>query len=166
MGNFTAKNIGHWAATTLNQWVLITILQGYKSMPTTYSGLRASAISDPIKCATMTTEGHFLLDRDVIVRVDPMVWNNGFYSTYCFIQRKETDFYLILDSRGLNWFLKSLLFHMLRLSDVIHAVQPQDLFTSVDLCDAYIQVTITPEHRCFLRLVFQGQAIQFKVLFL
>lgn len=37
------------AATTLDQWVWIIILQGYKPMPTTYSGLRTSAISYPIR---------------------------------------------------------------------------------------------------------------------
>lgn len=48
--------------------------------------------------------------------------------------------------------------------DVIHAVQPQDWFMSVDLSNAYFHVSIAPEHRCFLRFPFQEHAFQFKVL--
>lgn len=45
-------------------------------------------------------------------------------------------------------------FHMSCLSDVLHGMQPQDWFMSVDLHDAYFHVTI--EHRCFLRFVFHS----------
>lgn len=45
-----------------------------------------------------------------------------------------------------------------RLTDVIHAVPPQDWFMSVELHVAYFPAPITLENRCFLRISFQWLA--------
>lgn len=45
------------------------------------------------------------------------------------------------------------------LSDVLHGMQPQDWFMSVDLHDAYFHVTITTEHTCCLRFVLHSMKL-------
>lgn len=49
-------------------------------------------------------------------------------------------------------------FCMLRVRDAVRAVQPQDFFTSVDLCDALQNIDN------FVRFNFHGNTLQFKVL--
>lgn len=45
--------------------------------------------------------------------------------------------FLALDFKGLAWFINILPFYMLKFSDVIQAVQPQDWFIVVDLHNIY-----------------------------
>lgn len=53
---------------------------------------------------------------------------------------------------------------MITVNQILAYVQPGDWFISVDLRDAYFHIQITPDHRHFLRFVFEGMAYQFIVL--
>ncbi len=53
---------------------------------------------------------------------------------------------------------------MLRTSDVLRAIEPQDCIVKVDLKDAYFHVPIAPHHRHFLCFHFEGKTFQFNVL--
>ena len=96
--------------------------------------------------------------------MDPISQPGGFYSTYFLVRKKGSGLRPILDLRGLNKFLKILLFHVLSTADVLRTVAWGEWFTSVDLKDAYCHVPIVPDHRQFLRFAFRGRHFQFRVL--
>lgn len=75
--------------------------------------------------------------------VNPMVQENGFYSIYILVQKKDGTFHAILDLRELNWFVKAIHYLILRLSDVVYAVQPQDWINPLYLC-GYFHFHIFP----------------------
>ncbi len=77
---------------------------------------------------------------------------NIFFSRYFLIPKKDEGMRPILDLRDLNVFLKSFMpFHMLRVADVIRAVNRNDWFVTIDLRNAYYHIPIVPHHRRFLR---------------
>ena len=104
-----------------------------------------------------------LLQKDVIMRVEPSDQLTGFYSLFPHV-KKDGGLHPILDPRCLNAFIKVLPFKMLTTSYILEAVEKGDWFTSVDLRDTYFYVPICPDHRPFLCFALQGQAYQFKVL--
>ncbi len=101
-----------------------------------------------------------LLGKDAIEEIKPPV----FFSVYFIIPKKDGGFRPILDLRDLNKTLKYLPFLMLRTSDVLRAIEPQDCIVKVDLKDAYFHVPIAPHHRHFLCFHFEGKTFQFNVL--
>ncbi|XP_056269652.1 uncharacterized protein LOC130193228 [Pseudoliparis swirei] len=126
--------------------------------------VRVTTIADPAKALALSQELAKLLAKGAIEAVDPLSQPRGFYSTYFLVRKKDGGLRPILDLRGLNKFLKVLPFHMLSMADVLRTVSRGDLFTSVDLKDAYFHVPIVPCHRQFLRFAFQGRCFQFRVL--
>ena len=123
-----------------------------------------TSVTDPVKAQCLSQEVTKLLDKQAITPVHPGSQNDGFYSTYFLIPKKDGSLRPILDLRGLNVYLKVLPFRMLRPVDVVQTIVQGEWFTSIDLKDAYFHVPIHPEHRKYLRFAFQGQAYQFAVL--
>ncbi len=105
-----------------------------------------------------------LLGKHAIEEIEPPAATQGFFSIYFIIPKKDGGFRPILDLRDLNKTLKYLPFRMLRTSDVLRAIEPQDWMVKVDLKDAYFHVPIAPHHRHFLRFHFEGKTFQFNVL--
>ncbi len=83
---------------------------------------------------------------------------------YFLIPKKDGGIRPILDLRDLNVFLKHLPFHMLRVADVIRAVNRNDWFVTIDLTDAYYHIPIVAHHRRFLCFHVNGVTYQFRVL--
>ena len=64
----------------------------------------------------------------------------------------------------LNTFIRQTPFKMETVASVLNAVQENHLLASLDLKDAYFQVSVHPSSRKFLRFMSQGTVYQFKVL--
>ncbi|XP_058865945.1 uncharacterized protein LOC131708048 [Acipenser ruthenus] len=88
----------------------------------------------------------------------------GYYSRYFLVPKRDGGVRPILDLRLLNGFLKERRFRMLTHHHILQSVRPGDWFTTVDLRDAYFHIPIRPEHRRYLRFSFQGSAYEFAVL--
>ncbi len=119
---------------------------------------------NPEKHRILSMEIQTLLGKHAIEEIEPPAAMQGFFSVYFIIPKKDGGFRPILDLRDLNKTLKYLPFRMLRTSDVLRAIEPQDWMVKVDLKDAYFHVPIAPHHRHFLRFHFEGKTFQFNVL--
>ncbi|XP_037830295.1 uncharacterized protein LOC119616813 [Kryptolebias marmoratus] len=155
VGHFTPDQLSRWNALVSDQWVVSTVTRGYVLQfcrrPPVPSQVRMAIIRDQVKAQALSDEIDALLAKGAILPVNPLQDPGGFYSTY-------------LDMRGLNVFVKIILFHMLSIRDVLQTISPGDWFTLVDLRDTYLHVPIAPHHCQFLRFPFQGKHFQFRVL--
>lgn len=79
------------------------------------------------------------------------------------VSKKTHGFRPVLDLRQLNLNSKRLPFKTLQTKQILKSIEPGQRFTSTNLKDAYFHVPIWQEQWQFLRVVFQGQAFQFKV---
>ncbi len=55
-------------------------------------------------------------------------------------------------------------FKMHSIKQVVSQIRSEDWFVTIDLKDAYFQISILPQHRKFLRFAFRGKAYQYRVL--
>ncbi len=168
VGCFLPQHLKCWKAITADTWLLNTLSTGYKLQfhhrPPPNTGVRPTLIRNPKHLITLAAEIESLLQKQAIEVVHGPDQLNGFFSRYFLIPKKDGVIRPILDLMDLNVFLKRLPFHMLRIADVIHAVNRNDLFITVDLRDAYYHIPIAAHHRWFLRFHVNGVTYQFRVL--
>ena len=88
----------------------------------------------------------------------------GFYSRLFLVEKATGGWRPVIDLSTLNTFIRQTPFKMETVASVLNAVQENDLLASMDLKDAYFQVSVHPSSRKFLRFVSQGTVYQFKVL--
>ncbi len=168
VGCFLPQHLKNWKAITAYMWLLNTLSTGYKLQfhrrPPPNTGVRPTLIRNPKHLITLTAEIKSLLQKQAIEVAHGPDQLNGFFSRYFLIPKKDGGIRPILDLRDLNVFLKRLPFHMLRVADVIRAVNRNDWFVTIDLRDAYYHIPIAAHHRRFLRFHVNGVTYQFRVL--
>ncbi len=102
-----------------------------------------------------------LLLKGAIEEVPQSDIEQGFFSRYFLIPKRDGGLRPILDLRCLNLSLYKGKFKMLTLKTII---QGGDWFVTIDLKDAYFHIQVIRRHRKFLRFAFGGKAYQYKVL--
>ena len=88
----------------------------------------------------------------------------GFYSRLFVFQKDSGSWRPIIDLSTLNTFIVSQRFHMETPQSVLRSIRQGDWMISLDLQDAYLQVSIHPESRRYLRFTIGGVPYQFRVL--
>ena len=89
----------------------------------------------------------------------------GFYSRLFLVQKASASWRPIIELSTLNDYVTSSHFHMETPQSVLRSIRPGDWMSSLDLQDAYLQAPVHRDSRRYLRLVVQGQAYQFRVLY-
>ncbi|XP_075340396.1 uncharacterized protein LOC142399558 [Odontesthes bonariensis] len=157
-----------WEGIVPDPWVVTMVAHGYRLQfrrrPPVFSGVRITAVRDPILKSVLDNEVRELLLKGAISEVPPSAQRAGFYSKYFIVPKKDGSHRPVLDLRPLNQYLKVLPFKMVHTAVVIRSIQQGEWFTSLDLKDTYFHVPICPEHRPYLRFAFRGRAFQFQVL--
>ena len=88
----------------------------------------------------------------------------GFYSRLFVVMKASGSWRPVIDLSLLNLKVLKTSFKMETLQSVLLSVQRGDWMVSLDLKDAYFQVTVHPDSRKYLRFVAFGQVYQFKAL--
>ncbi|XP_049870314.1 uncharacterized protein LOC126369793 [Pectinophora gossypiella] len=70
----------------------------------------------------------------------------------------------IFDLRGLNRFVHSKHFQLIPHASVPEFLQKEDWMVKIDMSNAYFHVPIAEAHRCYLRLVYNGELLQMSSL--
>ncbi len=168
VGCFLPQHLKCWKAITANMWLLNTLSTGYKLQfhrrPPPNIVVRPTLIRNPKHLITLAAEIKSLLQKQAIEVVHGPDQLNVFFSRYFLIPKKDGGIQPILDLRDLNVFLKRLTFHMLRVADVIRAVNRNDWFITIDLRDGSYHIPIVAHHRRFLHFHVNGVTYQFRVL--
>ena len=91
--------------------------------------------------------------------------SSGFYSRLFVVMKASGAWRPVIDLSTLNLRVQQTSFKMETLQSVLVSVRPGDWMESLDLKDAYLQVSMHPDSRKFLRfMVGGGKVYQFKVL--
>ena len=165
---YTVPQLLFWQQCTSDIWVRKTILTGYtlqfRLKPPPFRGVVVTAVKDLVQSSALNVEIQALLRKRAIQLVDPALTDQGFYSKYFLVPKKDGGLRPILDLRLLNKYLRVLSFKMLTHRHIVQSVRQGDWFTTVDLTDAYFHVPICPGHRKYLRFAFQSRVYEFCVL--
>ena len=96
--------------------------------------------------------------------VEPAPQSPGFYSRLFLVQKASGSWRPIIDLSTLNDYVTLSRFHMETPRSVLSSIRPDDWMISLDLQDAYLQVPVHHDSRCYLRFVVAGKSYQFRVL--
>ncbi len=133
-------------------------------IPPRFDRVQLTVVNSASKTSVLQQELSSLLLKGVIEEVPRSDIEQGFFSHYFLVQKKDGGLRPILDLRRLNLSLYKGKFKMLTLKAIMSQVQGGDWFVTIDLKDAYFHIQVIRRHRKFLRFAFGGKAYQYKVL--
>ncbi len=149
-------------------WVLRTIRTGYTLQfgknPPRFDGVHLTVVNSASKASVLQQELSSLLRKGAIEEVPQSEVEQGFFSRYFLVPKRDGGLRPILDLRRLNLSLYKGKFKMLTMRTIMSQVQEGDWFVTIDLKDMYIHIQVVQRHRRFLRFAFGGKAYQYKVL--
>ena len=88
----------------------------------------------------------------------------GFYSRLFVVWKTSGSWRPVIDLSTLNLFVDVAHFHRETIQSVLLSVRQGDWMASIDLPEAYLQVSVHPDSSRFLQFVAQGQVYQFSAL--
>ncbi len=149
-------------------WVLRTIRTGYTLQfgrnPPRFDGVHLTVVNSASKASVLQQELSSLLQKGAIEEVPQSEVEQGFFSRYFLVPKRDGGLRPILDLRRLNLSLYKGKFKMLTMRTIMSQVQEGDWFVTIDLKDAYFHIQVVQRHRRFLRFAFGGKAYQYNVL--
>ncbi len=149
-------------------WVLRTIRTGYTLQfgrnPPRFDEVHLTVVNSASKASVLQQELSSLLQKGAIEEVPHSEVEQGFFSRYFLVPKRDGGLRPILDLRRLNLSLYKGKFKMLTMRTIMSQVQEGDWFVTIDLKDAYFHIQVVQRHRRFLRFAFGGKAYQYKVL--
>ncbi|KAI7790836.1 hypothetical protein IRJ41_002448 [Triplophysa rosa] len=156
-----------WQSVSVPDWVIRTVTTCYKLQfarkPPRFSGILSSHTEES-SAHVLKDEISSLLEKGAVRVIPSHLYNQGFYSRYFLVPKKDGSLRPILDLRLLNKHLRTYNFRMLTHGTLSCSIHQNDWFTSVDLKDAFFHISIYPPHRKFLRFAYQGVCYEFTVL--
>ncbi len=149
-------------------WVLHTIRTGYTLQfgknPPRFDGVHLTVVNSASKASVLQQELSSLLQKGAIEEIPQAEVDQGFFSRYFLVPKRDGGLRPILDLRRFNFSLYKGKFKMLTMETIMSQVQEGDWFVTIDLKDAYFHIQVVQRHRRFLRFAFGGKAYQYKVL--
>ncbi len=133
-------------------------------IPPRFDGVQLTVINSASKASVLQQELSSLLQKGAIEEIPQSDIEQGFFSRYFLVPKRDGGLRPILDLRRLNLSLYKGKFKMLTMKTIMSQIQGGDWFVTIDLKDAYFHIQVVQRHRKFLRFAFGGKAYQYKVL--
>lgn len=112
----------------------------------------------------LTVEVLELLNKEAIEPVRFPFMGSGFYSHYFLVPKRDRGLRTIMDLRALNRYITYTKFCMIILQSILPLITKDAWLASIDLKDAYLHVSICPQHCRFLHFAVGSAHYQFKIL--
>ncbi len=149
-------------------WVLRTVRSGYTLQfgrnPRRFDGVQLTVVNSASKASVLQQDLSSLLLKGAIEEVPQSDIEQGFFSRYFLVPKRDGGLRPILDLSRLNLSFYKGKFKMLTLKTIMSQIQGGDWFVTIDLKDAYFHIQVIRRHRKFLQFAFGGKAYQYKVL--
>ena len=113
----------------------------------------------PCASTFLKSEINRLLEKNFITRS-----NSSFISPLSCVPKRSGGFRLIINLRHLNEHCEKLSHKVEDIKCVSSIVKPNDLFTSIDLCDSFYHFKIHKDFQQYLSFQFEGQCYSYCVL--
>ncbi len=125
-------------------WVLRTIRTGYTlqfgKIPPRFDGVHLTVVNSASKASVLQQELSSFLQKGAIEEVPQLEVEQGFFSRYFLVPKRDGGLRPILDLRRLNFSLYKGKFKMLTMRNIMSLVQEGDWFVTIDLKDAYFHI--------------------------
>ncbi len=165
VGGRVSKFASFWPSLTADFWILEAISLGVR-----IPFINAPFQSRPGANMSFNSEMRAICDAEVkslllkrAIEKIPME-EKCFVSGIFVIHKSSGGFRPIVNLKGLNRFVDHFHFKMEGISVMKGMVRKGDFFTKIDLQDAYLTISIHPEHRMYLQFVWEGALFQFSCL--
>lgn len=166
VGGRLQNYIHNWEKITNDQWVLDTIKNGLKiefmQIPK-FAGIKQTRVH-PERLNVLLGEVETLLEKGVIEPVPTQEIQEGFYSTFFLVTKKNGQVRPVINLKPLNAYVRKQHFKMDTLAKVLNLVKPNMWAISLDLKDAYLHVPIHKNHRKYLRFCINNKCYQFTAM--
>ncbi len=143
-------------------WVLCTVRSGYTLQfgrnPPSFDGVHLTVVNSASEASVLQQELCSLLQKGAIEEIPQSDIEQGFFSRYFLVPKRDGGLRPILDLRHLNFSLYKWKFKMLMMKTIMSQIQGGDWFVTIDLKDAYFHIQVIQRHRKFLRFAFGGKA--------
>ena len=166
VGGRLSHFLPYWKTLTDDPWILEVIAQGYalefQDGPPRFNAV----LNTPIRSgagSVLLEEIGALCTKSAVETVPLIAQQEGFYSTYFTVPKKDGGIRPILNLKPFNCHLRKRPFKMETLQSIISIMRPGVWLASVDLKDAYFHVPITRRHWKYLRFKINGVVYQYKV---
>ncbi len=134
-------------------WVLRTIRSSYTLQfgrnPPRFDGVHLTVVNSASKASVLRQELSSFLQKGAIEEVPQSDIEQGFFSRYFLVPKRDGSLRPILDLRHLNFSLYKGKFKMLTMKTIMSQVQEGDWFVTIDLKDAYFHIQVVQRHRRF-----------------
>ena len=129
---------------------------------------RLSLQRTPPRPLTFSEADTFILDsaalefiKHKLVERCVFTGGQGFFSKNFPVVKSDGTVRVILNLKHLNEHITHVHFKMESFKDVVHLIQPNCFFITIDLKDAYFSVYVKPDDRKWLRFMWKDQPFQF-----
>ena len=164
----TAGRVAHclhnWVKITLDPWIL-EVVKGYHldfTHPPFQPSPRHTIARSPTEQQLIEDEVSTLLQRQAVIKVDPSP--DQFVSRIFLVPKRDGSFRPVINLRPLNAFIRKQHFKMEGTGMLRDLLQVSDWMCSIDLKDAYLSVSISQEHRRYLRFTWKKTMYEFTCL--
>ncbi len=152
----------------VSPWVLRTVRSGYTLQfgrnPPRFNGVHLTEVNSASKASVLQQELSSLLQKGAIEEVPQSDIEQGFFSRYFLVPKRDGSLRPILDLRRLNLSLYKGKFKMQTMKSIMSQIQGGDWFVTIDLKDAFFHMQVVQRHRKFLWFAFGGKAYQYRAL--
>ncbi len=134
----------------------IYTLQFGRNPPPRFDGVQLIVVNSASKASVLQQELSSLLQKGSIEEIPQSDIEQGFFSRYYLVPKRDGGLRPILDLRRLNLSLYKGKFKMLTMKTIMSQIQGVDWFVTIDLKDAYFHIQVVQRHRKFLQFAFGG----------
>ncbi len=119
-----------------------------------FDGVQLTVVNSASKASVLQQELSSLLQKGAIEEIPQLDIEQGFFSRYFLVPKRDGGLRPILDLRRLNFSLYKGKFKKLTMKTIMSQIQRGDWFVTIDLKDAYFHIQVVQRHRKFLRFAF------------
>ncbi len=132
-------------------WVLRTVRSGYTLQfgrnPPRFDGVQLTVVNSASKASVLQQELSSLLQKGAIEEIPQSDIEQGFFSRYFLVPKRDSGLRPILDLRHLNFSLYKGKFKMLTMKTIMSQIKGGDWFVTIDLKDAYFHIQVIQRHK-------------------
>ena len=137
-------------------------LPGLSSSPFSHPGIVSDVLGRLSSGSCLAQEVEAMLAKGALEIARDL--GPGFYSRLFLVEKASGSWRPVIDLSHLNEFVQLTPFKMETVTSILLSVREGDFLVSLDLKDAYFQITIHPSSRKLLRFTSEGTVYQFRAL--
>ena len=158
-----------WESLVHDVMVLNVIRRGHEipfkdGIAPPFNGVINSLPKTQSQALVFQAELNDLISKGAVTQVPAHLREDGFYSHYFLVPKRDGGMRPILNLKPFNKSVKKISFKMIKTPSLLAMVRQTDFLTSIDLKDAFFHCPVAVRHRKYLRFCYRGESFQYNCL--